>query len=164
MANQKQDDQLEHSYSSYMIIRDVSLKTCRRRWMIGRRGERGSGISMLAARHDDDDLFVRSWKVWRVPIIFTQLDGLKYYYLFLHIVKWFQELLFIICYKHFYVILIVQFNRTLLEKQGRTHKWCILVDPHTWPCKSWTTSTNIHSATMWGYGMLSKRAAWGDEW
>ena len=23
--------------------------------MIGRRGERGSGISMLAARHDDDD-------------------------------------------------------------------------------------------------------------
>ena len=23
--------------------------------MIGRRGERGSGISVLAARHDDDD-------------------------------------------------------------------------------------------------------------
>ena len=29
-------------------------KTCQRRWMIGRRGERGSGISVLAARHDDD--------------------------------------------------------------------------------------------------------------
>ena len=28
-----------------------------------------------------------------------------------------------------------------------------LMDPHTWPCKSTTTSTNIHSATMWGYGM-----------
>ena len=26
-----------------------------RRWMIGRNGERGSGISALAARHDDDD-------------------------------------------------------------------------------------------------------------
>ena len=26
--------------------------------------------------------------------------------------------------------------RTLLEKQGRTHKWCTLMDPHTWPCKS----------------------------
>ncbi len=26
--------------------------------MIGRRGERGSGISMLAARHDDDDIYV----------------------------------------------------------------------------------------------------------
>ena len=54
MANQKQDDQLEHSYSSYVVIRDVTLKTCRRRWIIGRRGERGSGISVLAARHDDD--------------------------------------------------------------------------------------------------------------
>ena len=30
-------------------------KACRRRWMIGRRGERGSGISVLATRHDDDD-------------------------------------------------------------------------------------------------------------
>ena len=29
MANQKQDDQLEHSYSSYVMIRDVTLKTCR---------------------------------------------------------------------------------------------------------------------------------------
>ena len=37
------------------------------------------------------------------------------------------------------------------------------MDPHTWPCKSGTTSTNIHSATMWGYGMLSGRPAWGDE-
>ena len=53
--------------------------------------------------------------------------------------------------------------RTLLEKQGRTHKWYTLMDPHTWPCKSRTTSTNIHSATMWGYGMLSRRPAWGDE-
>ena len=53
MANQKQDDQLEHSYSSYVMIRDVTSKTCRRRWMIGRCGERGSGISVLAARHDN---------------------------------------------------------------------------------------------------------------
>ena len=34
---------------------DVTLKTCRGRWVIGRNGERGSGISALAARHDDDD-------------------------------------------------------------------------------------------------------------
>ena len=34
---------------------DVALKTCQRRWTIGRSGERGSGISVLAARHDDDD-------------------------------------------------------------------------------------------------------------
>ena len=53
MANQKQDNQLEHSYSSYVMIRDVMLKTCWRRWMIGRRGKRGSRISVLAARDDD---------------------------------------------------------------------------------------------------------------
>ena len=55
MAKQKQDDQLEHAYSSYVGIRDVALKTCRRRWTLGRSGEKGSGISVLAARHDDDD-------------------------------------------------------------------------------------------------------------
>ena len=55
MARQKQDDQLEHTYSSYVRIRDVTLKTCQRRWTIGRSGERGSGISVPAAWHDDDD-------------------------------------------------------------------------------------------------------------
>ena len=39
----------------------------------------------------------------------------------------------------------------------------LLWTPHTWPCKSRTTSTNIHSAAMWGHGMLSRRPAWGDE-
>ena len=30
MAEQKQDDQLEHAYSSYVRIRDVDMKTCAR--------------------------------------------------------------------------------------------------------------------------------------
>ena len=60
MAKQKQDDQLQHKYSSYVRIRDIALKTCQKRWMIGRSGERGSGISVLAARHDDDDEMVQS--------------------------------------------------------------------------------------------------------
>ena len=55
MDVQKQDDQHELTYSNYVRTQDVTLKTCRRRWMIGRSGERGSGISVLAARHDDDD-------------------------------------------------------------------------------------------------------------
>ena len=41
---------------------DVALKTCQRRWMIGRSGERGSGIFVQAARHDDDDNDDDSWK------------------------------------------------------------------------------------------------------
>ena len=55
MAMQKQDDQHEHTFSSYVRIGDVVLMTCLRRWTIGRSGERGSGISVLPARHDDDD-------------------------------------------------------------------------------------------------------------
>ena len=50
MAGQKQDNQLEHTFNSYVRIWDVALKTCQRRWTIGRSGERGSGISVLAAR------------------------------------------------------------------------------------------------------------------
>ena len=55
MAMQKQDDQLELTYSNYVRTQDVTLKTCRRWWVIGRSGERESGISVLAAWHNDDD-------------------------------------------------------------------------------------------------------------
>ena len=55
IGKQKQDDQLELTYSTYVRTQDVTQKTCQRWWMIGRSGERGSGISVLAARHDDDD-------------------------------------------------------------------------------------------------------------
>ena len=54
-AAQKQDDQHERTFSSYVRIQVVVLKTCLGRWTIGRSGERGSGISVLPARYDDDD-------------------------------------------------------------------------------------------------------------
>ena len=63
MDVQKQDDQYELTYSNYVRTQDVTLKTCRRRWMIGRSGERGSGISVLTARHNDDDDITGCWKV-----------------------------------------------------------------------------------------------------
>ena len=31
---------------------------------------------------------------------------------------------------------------------ARAHKRCTPVDPHIWMCKSGTTSTNLHTATM----------------
>ena len=58
MAEQMQDVQLEHTYSSYVKNRDLALRTCQRRWTIGRSGERGSGISVWAARHDDENVSV----------------------------------------------------------------------------------------------------------
>ena len=63
MAAQKQDDQLERTFSSYVRIQVVVLKTYLGRWTIGRSGERGSGISVLPARYDDDDDDEVSWAV-----------------------------------------------------------------------------------------------------
>ena len=54
-AAQKQDDQHERTFSSYVRIQVVVLKTYLGWWTIGRSGERGSGISVLPARYDDDD-------------------------------------------------------------------------------------------------------------
>ena len=65
---QKQDDQHEHTFSNYVRIRDVVQKTCQRRWTIGKSGERGSGISVLPARHDDDDIYI-IW--WRIGVVFV---------------------------------------------------------------------------------------------
>ena len=41
MAEQKQDDQLEPTYSTSVKIRDVALRICQKRWTIGRSGKRG---------------------------------------------------------------------------------------------------------------------------
>ena len=60
MAKQKQDEQPELTYSSYVRTQDVTQKTCRRRWTIGKSGKRWSRISVLAARHDDDDDNIKS--------------------------------------------------------------------------------------------------------
>ena len=66
MDEQRQDDQLEPTYSSSVPIRDVTLRTCWKQWTIGRGGERGLGISVLMMRRDDDDgLFCYSaWSGW----------------------------------------------------------------------------------------------------
>ena len=58
MDEQSQDDQLEPTYSSSVLIWDVALKTCWEQWTIGRGVKRGSGISMLIAWHDGDDIYI----------------------------------------------------------------------------------------------------------
>ena len=58
MAGKKQHGQLEHTFSSFVRTRDVALRTYRRRCAIGRSGERGSGISVLVKRHDDDGIYL----------------------------------------------------------------------------------------------------------
>ena len=87
MAVQKQDDQHEHTFSSYVRIRDVVLKTCLGRWTIGRSGERGSGISVLPARHDDDDWF--PWKSCDCKQFFLLPTPLEIF----HLIYWIALLL-----------------------------------------------------------------------
>ena len=58
MDKQRQDDQLEPTYNSGMSIRNIVLKTYREQWMIETGGERGSGRSVLAAQHDDDEYLI----------------------------------------------------------------------------------------------------------
>ena len=55
MNEQKQDIQLEHTYSNSVPIRDVALRICRKQWTIGTCGERGSEIPAPIARCDDDN-------------------------------------------------------------------------------------------------------------
>ena len=56
MDEQRQDGHLEPIYNNSVPIQDVALKTCRKRWPIEKGGGRGSGISVLAVQHDDDDI------------------------------------------------------------------------------------------------------------
>ena len=68
MAEQKQDDQLEPTYSSSLRIRDVTLRTCQKRCTIGKSGERGSGMSMLLTCHDDDEWYHLNYQPDRVNL------------------------------------------------------------------------------------------------
>ena len=63
MDEQRHDVQFEPTYSSSVPIRDVALRICRKQRTIGRCGERGSGISVLIVRHDDDDDDTYSWVI-----------------------------------------------------------------------------------------------------
>ena len=55
MDEQMQDNHLEPIYNSSVLIQDVALKTDQEQWMKETGDERGSGRSMLAAQHDDED-------------------------------------------------------------------------------------------------------------
>ena len=94
MAAQKQDDKLERTFSSYVRIEDVVLKTYLGRWTIGRSGERGSGISVLPARYDDDDIYMnestsefafRSYILLQNVFLTFGVAKMKYIYIYIYI-------------------------------------------------------------------------------
>ena len=56
IVEQRQDDQLEPIYNGSVPIQYIALKTSRKWWTIETGGERWPGKSVLAARHDDDNI------------------------------------------------------------------------------------------------------------
>ena len=88
-GREKQGDPLEHTYRSYVIIRDVALKTCQRQWTIGRSGERGSGIYVLAARHYVDIyiyIYIYMKKGKYADYIYTYINrNRNYIYIYIYI-------------------------------------------------------------------------------
>ena len=54
MSGQRPDDQLEPTYKISVPIKDVALKTYRKRWTIEKGVGKGSGRSALLVEHDDD--------------------------------------------------------------------------------------------------------------
>ena len=80
MDEQKQYDRLEPIYNSSVRIQDIALKTPQEQWTIETDGDRGSGRSVLAARHQNDDEEIRSVidkiynlyrvKYWRLNFFF----------------------------------------------------------------------------------------------
>ena len=55
MDEQMQEDLLEPTYSSSVLIQDVDLKSCRKQWTIEKGDEKGSRISVLIERHEDHE-------------------------------------------------------------------------------------------------------------
>ena len=53
MDKQRQDDKLEILYNNSVSIQDIALKTSQEQWTRDTGGERGSGRSVLSARHDE---------------------------------------------------------------------------------------------------------------
>ena len=58
MDMQRQGDQLEPTYCSSVLIRDVALKTSRKRWTIEKGGEKASGMTCWW----HDIMMIRTWK------------------------------------------------------------------------------------------------------
>ena len=82
MFEQRQDDQLEPTYNSSVPIQDVALKTYRKQWTIEKGSGRGSGISVLVERHDDDNFHRDGYFTILSPLLcaeryfYTPLDRL----------------------------------------------------------------------------------------
>ena len=136
MAEQRQGDQLAPTFRSSVRIRGVALRTCRKRWTIGLGGERGSGISVLMARQDDDDDCSLFWFRRVFHTSYTSWFSLKS--------KWQQVSI--------YRILLdtsADFNRsTRLFPYSQVHPWTIPNGPSSWSLGSVESPLHCHYSVL----------------
>ena len=75
MDEQKQDNQLEPTYTRSLPMQNVALKTWREQWMIEKGGGSGSGRFVLMAWHDDDDIIEKKNNInesyWKIFLLFV---------------------------------------------------------------------------------------------
>ena len=65
-----------------MPVQDIVLETSQEQWTIETGGEKGSGRSVMAARHDDDDLFAKKLIQARLKMLSTKIVKKSYIYVY----------------------------------------------------------------------------------
>ena len=140
MAVQKQDDQHEHTFSNYVRIRDVVQKTYLGWWTVGRSGERGSGISGLPARYDDDEVLLYNIN----SFICNVLNVFKCCYLIL-IMFTHSKMVSIVGNDRIYSInrLSVIWKSELIDKMKRNFFQAAVVLILPYECTTWTLTKRM---------------------
>ena len=136
---QRQDDQLEPIHIRSVPIRDVTLMTYRKQWMIGKWGERGLGVSVSMARILQlvpTSLWCSTavWALWQGPsscisfrFLLNPLDGAFFFFLVINNRSALLLLLLLLFYffdSFFYTIISWWFSTgvwvtaSLLKSQG----------------------------------------------
>ena len=111
MAGQKQDNQLEHTFSSYVRIRDVALKTSQRRWTIGKSGEMDNRACGTKWWHDDDDgIYIYIYMLIFIKKISTKKK------------LWNFIILMGTLYNHFYIFFVTKLNGAETAAKNKTSK------------------------------------------
>ena len=108
MDKQRQDDQLESINNSSVPIQDVALKTSREQWTIERASESSegseSGRSLLAGRHDDDDIYILYIYIYIYNSLCICIYFIFIYLFYLYI---YMNIIYIYVYIYIYIYIYI---------------------------------------------------------
>ena len=142
MDEQKQDNQLEPTYSSSVPIRYVATKTCRKQWIIEKGGKKESGISVRVARREDETFAKRicpkrneiAWMEWELTFYNHALQQVYHY-----ITSAISDSLFI------YLIKRISISSFVLKKLLKTNFLCFALSTYNFREKTPVSNSIIRS-------------------